>query len=741
MSPAAGSVYGASRYGSFYYGGPSQTPQPFYSVAPVVSTALDYGTIQLSWDLPSCVRTATIRLVRNSFSVPSNEIDGLTLMEGEVSSTAYYLDNAFSTGQQGHFQYYSLWILDTTFSTVWQRAGDNQAMLPKNWGSGATLFSRIPAYFRNLDLEAGLPAPVGAIYNWDQPVWSGGGTVPSSPTGVTATAEVDQVLLGWVAPANTGAPMLGYIITPYISGVAQTAITTGVVTSYPVNGLVPGTSYTFTVAAINTVGTSVPSAPTAAVTPLAPVAPSFTASSPPAGLLGVAYTYTFAASGLPAPTFSVTTGLLPEGLALNATTGVLSGTPSYTATSQFSVTATNSTGSAVAAVSIAITVPITVPDSPTSVMALAGNAQVSLAWTAPDYSGGATITSYRIVPYISGTAQAALNTGSTTTSATVTGLTNGTTYTFTVAATNSAGTGAASAQSAAITPEAISNTVLPVVSGIAQQTRTLTTTNGSWSTTPTSYTYQWNGNGTAIASATAQTYVLQATDVGTTITCSVTAAITGATATAVSEATATVVSSSTPLLVQQMHYVGNETNATYTYNWPQPTTVGSILVGFFGLGNNTGLASPWVQGATDSYYDSIWKKVATVSETSVVTTSTGGSNAYSFAEISAPALTGAFTAVLAADNFNGSGGNAGGTNTITSSAVSSAAGQILLVFGADWTTPVALGGTWQNLMGTSDQFQLWWRPTTTADTTTAPSVSAGQNAGYYYFYMTLIGIT
>lgn len=69
------------------------------------------------------------------------------------------------------------------------------------------------------------------------------------------------------------------------------------------------------------------------------------------------------------------------------------------------------------------------------------------------------------------------------------------------------------------------NTVLPVISGTATSGSTLTTTNGTWTNSPTSFTYQWTraDTSTSISGATASTYVLTATDVGHTITVSVTA--------------------------------------------------------------------------------------------------------------------------------------------------------------------------------------------------------------------------
>jgi hypothetical protein len=97
--------------------------------------------------------------------------------------------------------------------------------------------------------------------------------------------------------------------------------------------------------------------------------------------------------------------------------------------------------------------PPTVPAAPGSVSAVAGNASATVTWTAPS-NGGSAITSYTVTPYISGTAQTATTVSGSATSAAVTGLTNGTTYTFTVTATNAVGNGPASAASNAVTPSA-----------------------------------------------------------------------------------------------------------------------------------------------------------------------------------------------------------------------------------------------------------------------------------------------
>jgi hypothetical protein len=97
--------------------------------------------------------------------------------------------------------------------------------------------------------------------------------------------------------------------------------------------------------------------------------------------------------------------------------------------------------------------PLTVPGSPTGVTATAGNAQATVSFTAPTTNGGSAITRYTV------TSNPGNITGTGTSSPiTVSGLTNGTSYTFTVVATNAIGNSAPSAPSVAVTPSAPATT-------------------------------------------------------------------------------------------------------------------------------------------------------------------------------------------------------------------------------------------------------------------------------------------
>jgi hypothetical protein len=137
-----------------------------------------------------------------------------------------------------------------------------------------------------------------------------------------------------------------------------------------------------------------------------------------------------------------------------ATTATVTGLTNGTAYT-FTVSATNAVGTGPASAQSSAVTPTapTAPAAPTGVSATAGNAQAVVSWTAPS-NGGSAITSYTVTPFVGGTAQSPMTVSGSppATSATVTGLTNGTAYTFTVSATNAIGTGPASAASSAVTP-------------------------------------------------------------------------------------------------------------------------------------------------------------------------------------------------------------------------------------------------------------------------------------------------
>jgi large repetitive protein len=82
------------------------------------------------------------------------------------------------------------------------------------------------------------------------------------------------------------------------------------------------------------------------VTGTSPMIPlAITTTSLPNGTVGVTYSQTLAASGGATPyTWSISSGSLPANLSLNASTGIISGTPTAAATSNFTIKVTASSG-------------------------------------------------------------------------------------------------------------------------------------------------------------------------------------------------------------------------------------------------------------------------------------------------------------------------------------------------------------------------------------------------------------
>jgi hypothetical protein len=275
---------------------------------------------------------------------------------------------------------------------------------------------------------------------------------PGAPVLQSANAGDGHVNVSWSGVAGS----TGYkVYTSTTSGSYTTPATTvaGAVYSYDITGLTNGTIYYFAVKATNPGGDSAYSNEISAIpqvsVPAAPTGPAATAGNAKvtlnwdsvAGATGYKI-YQSTTSGSYGAALATVTGSACSYEATGLTNGV---------TYYFVIKATNAGGDSPNSAE-AGSMPKTVPGAPTNVTPTAGNEEAAVSFAAPADNGGSTITGYtvtsnpgnKIATGISGPI-------------TVTGLTNGTTYTFTVTATNAAGTGAPSAASSAVTPHAQSS--------------------------------------------------------------------------------------------------------------------------------------------------------------------------------------------------------------------------------------------------------------------------------------------
>ena len=148
--------------------------------------------------------------------------------------------------------------------------------------------------------------------------------------------------------------------------------------------------------------------------------------------------------------YSVYSGALPTGLALTTSTGAITGTAPNVGsdtTYNFTLRVTDNAGNT-ADRAFSMIILQGSPGAPTIGTATRSASQsVQVTFTAPANAGGSSITSYTVTSSPGGLT----GTGSTS-PITVSGLTNGTAYTFTVTATNSYGTSSASSASNLATP-------------------------------------------------------------------------------------------------------------------------------------------------------------------------------------------------------------------------------------------------------------------------------------------------
>ncbi|MCL2525813.1 MAG: fibronectin type III domain-containing protein, partial [Coriobacteriia bacterium] len=282
---------------------------------------------------------------------------------------------------------------------------------------------------------AGAQVGAGGIYQSGAP--AGASTLPTVPQSLRATPGNASATLSWYIPQYTGKPITSYQVSR--DGTNWTTVSSG--RSFSFTGLTNGTTYTLQVRAVNADGTGAIASTTVTPAPVVPSMPQNPAVAPGPGHVTVSWTAPANNGGSSITSYQVymstdngatfTLAATVNGGQTSANINNLVNGQNYT----FQITASNAVGESMPSFTVTGQ-PQSQPGAPQNLSVIAANQALQLSWTAPSSNGGAVITSYQ-VSLDGGTTWT--NTGSTSTSYTWTGLTNGQTYQLTVLAVNTHG--------------------------------------------------------------------------------------------------------------------------------------------------------------------------------------------------------------------------------------------------------------------------------------------------------------
>jgi hypothetical protein len=284
-------------------------------------------------------------------------------------------------------------------------------------------------------------------------------TPPSTPTGLTATASSFSTMsITWASSTDTGGPGLsGYNIyrCAGASCTPSTLVGTSTTASYGDSGLAASTTYTYAVAAYDTLGlASAKSSPAGATTQSnsAPTINSF-AANPTSIFAGQSSKLSWSVANA--------TSLSVSGV--GTVTNTTSTSVSPAASTTYTLTASNTNGATTAQAAITVSPDSTPPSAPTGLRASSsGSLAISLTWVSSNDVGGPGVAGYNIYRCTGESCTPSTMVGtSTTASYTDTGLTASASYTYTVAAYDTLGLTSGPSSAASATTEVASVSPVP----------------------------------------------------------------------------------------------------------------------------------------------------------------------------------------------------------------------------------------------------------------------------------------
>jgi uncharacterized repeat protein (TIGR02543 family) len=466
-----------------------------------------------------------------------------------------------------------------------------------NGGSGTTPTQPDVTHGQNFTTA---PAPTRNGFTFSG--WSDGATVINASTSVTNVTSNKTLTAQWaiaapgipgtptaapgngsatitiVAPTTGGTPS-SYTVTAAPGGATCTVTAPG--TSCTIAPLDNGTAYTFTSTATNTAGTSASaSAASAAVTPAGvPLSPSSITGTGLGGSTTIEWTAPTSDGGSPITDYVIEYSVAGSGTwttfsdgTSNATSATITGLTAGNAY-EFRVSAKNLIGNSLPS----FTSPVveTLSTAPTITSVTGASEKVTVAWNAPSHLGSGTLTDYEVTAYdASGNAAGSCKPASGQRTCEVTGLDNGSSYTFKVAAITSVGSSAQSSASSVVIPAGVPSApanVAAVTSG-SNMTVTFDAPSDTGGSAITSYVVTSSPSGaTCTRGANATTYTCTGLTAGTNYTYSVKAVNSKGESSASLDSTAVtaVAAPSAPLNVSAVITAGTTTlSATVSFDPP-----------------------------------------------------------------------------------------------------------------------------------------------------------------------------